>query len=68
MGARLFARDLAATFLEVTEQQGALLEVTTDRGEPLSPVRHGTISLKRGLYEIRRQREWDADRERFVVD
>ena len=66
--ARLFERDGVATLLEITANDGALLEVTSDRGEALAHVRHGAIALRRGIYEIRRQREWSADRDRFVED
>ena len=66
--ARLFERDAAATLLEITANDGALLEVTSDRGEPLPHVRHVAVVLRRGLYEIRRQREWSAEEERYVED
>jgi hypothetical protein len=68
MGARLFSQNSGATLLEVTEPGGALIEVTSDRGEPLAHVRHHPVVLRGGLYEIRRKRVWSGGRLRGVRD
>ena len=67
-GSKLFARGSMTTLLEVSAKGGAVLEVTSARGERLPYVRHGPIPLREGRYEIRRQREWGPDRERRVQD
>ena len=67
-GAKLFER-AGGRFLEVSAKGGALLEVTTDRGERLVPSRHEPVKLPPGLYRVTTQREWTAaDEVRKVQD
>jgi hypothetical protein len=67
-GAKLFARSSVASLIDITAKGGALLEVTTERGDPLPHIRHGAIPLHKGRFEVRRQKEWSAERERQVQD
>jgi hypothetical protein len=67
-GAKLFERT-GGRFLHVSAKGGATLEVTTDRGERLSPQRHEPVRLPPGIYRVTTQREWTAsDEVRQVQD
>jgi hypothetical protein len=67
-GAKLFERS-SGRFLEVSAKGGAMLKVTTDRGEKLNPPRHLPVKLPPGLYTVVTQREWTAaDEVRNVQD
>jgi hypothetical protein len=65
---KLFQRG-SARYLEIGGRGGALLEVTSDRGEQLTPERHAPVKLPPGTYRVTVQREWTMDREiRRVID
>jgi hypothetical protein len=67
-GAKLFQRG-SARMLEVSAKGGAILAVTNDRGEKLTPERHLPVKLPPGSHSVRIQLEWTIDREvRRVID
>lgn len=67
-GAKLFQRG-STRMLEISAKGGAILAVTTDRGEPLTPERHIPVKLPPGVHKVTVQREWTIDREvRRVID
>lgn len=56
-GAKLFQR-ASGRMLEVSAKGGAILAVTSDRGAPLTPERHGPIAIQPGIHEVISQREY----------
>jgi hypothetical protein len=67
-GAKLFQR-ATGRYLEVTASGGALVEVTSDRGTPLTVERHAPVRLPPGCYRVTIQREWTiANEVRRVQD
>lgn len=68
-GNKLFHRAGGAKYLEIGARGGAVLEVTTDKGAPLNPVRHEPVKLPPGTYRVTTQREWSLEQEiRNVAD
>jgi hypothetical protein len=59
-GCKLFQRG-SARMLEISARGGALLEVTSDRGAPITPARHSPVKLAPGSYEAIRQREYHEE-------
>lgn len=60
--------DRGAELLEDTELQDRFLRVLAEGGVALRHEEHGTITLPRGDYIVRRQREWAPWGERQVAD
>lgn len=67
-GAKLFQRG-SARFLEISARGGAMLSVTSDRGEPLSVERHLPVTVPPGVFRVTIQREYTLEHQvRRVVD
>ena len=59
-GNKMFRRG-SAQWLEVTAKGGAVLEVTSDRGEKLTPERHDPIQLPKGRFGIVTQEAYEPE-------
>lgn len=59
-GAKLFQRG-STRMLEISARGGAVLSVTTDRGEQLTPERHVPVKLPPGIHKVTIQREYTID-------
>lgn len=57
-GADLYGEDVGERFLQVL----------TEGGVDLMHEEHATITIPPGLYEVRRQREYTPEADRFVAD
>jgi len=67
-GAKLFQRG-STRMLEISARGGAVLAVTSDRGEQLTPERHVPVKLPPGTHKVTIQREWTIEQSiRRVLD
>lgn len=60
--AKLFARG-SARFLEIGARGGALMLVTSDRGEPLQVPRHHPVKVPPGVHRMTTQLEYTLEHE-----